>query len=472
MTANVSIQATLINTSNNFVVSWQLSSGGGIIGSIAPTKPYGNPFQVNIPDLTPNVTYIVTLWESAGTTPTGTIRNATNVIPTSTTTTLRADDYLTTDITSGLVNGTTVYVNTSYAGWGYDVERVGQGTMFLQGAPNVTVPDYAQDNTGGFHLVVTGDAFQPSEKFVVRFQPMVAPTEASSTGAFTTTETITTSAVLTAADLNKAIFIKGSGSFLTLDLPPLSSVSDCQFMYFYSAGGSHVSALLQAVGTDQFQMNVLTGGLILCQNEQARIFKANGVWNIDYLSPTALMVGEVIYRYNISQNNQYGLNTVPADGSLLNRNTYLRLYAWLSNSGITPVSETAWGTATVLDGITFNLNKGNWTLGTDGTNFRVPDLRDYFLRGSTAAIAAGVGFNDTMPIHKHSTAVGLLPGSPLGKGPNATNGAKYGNPQSGQPDLTDVPYNNAAAGANGVALQRVGPETSGKHVRIPILIRI
>lgn len=473
MTANVSIQATLNNSANNFVVSWQLASGGGIINSIAPTKPYGSPFQVNIPGLTPNLTYIVTLWESTTTSPSGTVRNATNVIPSATTTTLRADDYLTADITSGLVSGATSYSNTSYAGWGYDVERVGQGTMYLQGAPDVTDPDYAQDTAGGFHLVRTGDEFQPNEKFLVRFQPQVAPAAASSTGIITSGEIITGTTTLDATYLNKALFIQGTGAWLILTLPPLSSVSDWQWLYFYSAGGSHISAIITAHGSEGFQLNLPENPIVICQNEVLKVFKANGVWNIDQISASYFDSGELVYRYNISANNQYGLNAVPADGTLLNRNTYYRLWSYLANSGITPVSETAWGTATVLDGVTFFLNKGNWTMGTDGTNFRVPDLRDYFLRGTTASIGAGVGMNDTSLNHKHGTLTGLIPGAPNGKTAvaEAYNG-KYYNQQNQQADLTDLPYNIPGPGNTGAYLQRFGTETAGKHVRIPILIRI
>lgn len=473
MTANVSIQATLNNSANNFVVSWQLASGGGIIGSIAPTKPYGNPFQVNIPSLTPNVTYIVTLWESASTSPAGTVRNATNVIPTSNTTTIRADDYLTTDITPGLVNNTTAYVNTSYAGWNYDVEEPGGvGTWFPQGAPNVTNPRYAQDTAGGFHLVQAGDVFQPNQQLVVRFQPQVAPAEASSTGVFSTYETITASTVFTSSDLNKAIFIQGSGSYLTNTLPPLSSVSDTQFMYFYSAGGSHVSAIFICAGSDTIQMNTLITQIVLCQNERLKIFKANGVWNIDQIEASVSMVGEVLYRFNPSIIGQYGLNTVPADGSLLNRNTYYRLYMYLVNSGVMPVSETAWGAATVKDGVTFYLNKGNWTLGDGSTTFRVPDLRDFFLRGTTASIGAGAGMYDTLLTHKHPTQTGLLPGAPDGESPGAANNGRYYNQQNQKADLTDLPSNDPGAGNTASMIQRIGVETAPKHTRIPILIRI
>lgn len=454
------------------MISWQLASGGGIIGSIAPTKPYGLPFMVNIPSLTPNLTYIVTLWESPSTSPTGTVRNATNVIATANTTILRADDYLETDITTGLVNNTSAYVNTSYAGWPYDVERVGAGTMFLQGAPGVTDPDYAQDITGGFHLVRTGDVFAPNEKFVVRFQPMIAPAVAGSVGIISSGAIVLTSTVFTSADLNMAKFIRGTSSFLNLTLPSLSSVSDYQFMYFYSVAGAHVSAIISCAGSDTIQMNNSVAQITLCQNEQLKIFKANNVWNIDSISDSVNLVGEIIYRYNPSINLTYGLNTVPADGSLLNRNTYWRLFQYLSNSGITPVSETTWAAATVKDLVTFNLNKGGWTLGTDGTNFRVPDLRDYFLRGTTASIGGGNGMYDTMVVHKHPTLTGSLPGAPNGKNPITANNGKYNGQLSDQSDLTDLPSNDPGAGNASTPIQRTGTETAPKHSRIPILIRI
>lgn len=472
MTANVSIQATLNNSANNFVISWALASGGGIISSIAPTKPYGNPFQVNIPSLTPNTTYIVTLWESVDTTPTGTVRNATNVIPSATTTTIRADDYLTADITPNFTNGTTAYVNTSYIGWTYDAERVGQGTQYPQGAPNVTDPDYAQDMAGGFHLLRTGDQFQPAEKWVIRFQPMVAPAEASNTGLFTTGEIINGFTLLTSADMNKALLLQGSSSNFTIGLPPLSSVSDFQWLYFFSAGGSHISAIIIPNGSDVIQRVQPIGTIVLCQNEQMTLFKYNGVWNIGNISASVDMSGEILYRYTQTYANGYGYNTVPADGRLLDRNDYYRLFQYFSNSGIVPVSEAAWIEATVIDGVTFYLNECNWTAGTNSSNFRIPQLQNWFLRGLNAGNTAGVAKYDTFKTHKHGTAVGLLPGAPFGKGTTTSNGARYANPQAGQPDLTDVAFNNASAGANGVILAGVGAETAPQHAQVPILFRI
>jgi hypothetical protein len=471
MQANVSIQATLNNTANNFVVSWQLASGGGIIGSIAPTKPYGSPFQVNIPSLTPNVTYIITLWESTSTAPTGTVRNATNVIPSATTTTIRADDYLTADITAGLVNNTNSYVNVTYAGWNYDLERVGQGTLYPDSAPDALDPDYHQDATGGFTLLHAGDVWGANEKLVVKFQPQVAPAAAATVGVITTGVVITADTALDATYLNEAIFLQGSGSVLNITLPALSSVGDYKFMYFYSAGGSHISAPITAAGTDKYQRRTQVSKIVLNQNEVLKIFKANGVWCIDYLSPTVDMVGEIIYKMTNTD-----FNYLYADGSLVSRTQYARLFDYVnSNSGLS-VTEVNWGSSSSIDGIIYHLNKGFYTLGTNTSNFRLPRLSGQFIRGAGIgddgiARSAGEGKNDAMAKHKHSTLIGNLPTSPNGKGPTANIG-NYNNQKSTPEDLTSEPYMDPGAGNVGNLMARVDTKTYPENVAEYAIIRI
>lgn len=401
MNALVSIQATLNNSSNNFVISWQLSSGGAIIGSIAPVKPYGNPFQVTIPGLTPNVSYIITLWESTTTSPTGTVRNATNVIPSLTTTTIRANDYLEVDATPGLTSGTSSYVNTSYAGWGYEVEEVGVKVLFPQGAPNIADPDYDQDTGGGWHLVRSGDTFQTGQQYVVRFLPQVAPASASTQGAYTTGVVITAAITLDSTYLNQALKIKGSGASVPIILPALSTVGDYQFVYLFSAGGNHISAPITCAGADKIQRNSLVGQLVLNQNEVLKLYKADALWNIDTLEWWGDSVGEYVYKYT---NTEFPY--VPANGLLLSRTTYARLFAWLNNGGMSGsiVSEATWANTTTVDGTTYFTNKGKWTLGDGSTNFRVPYLMNYYMRpidpanGRTAGDAAV----ETIRAHDHT----------------------------------------------------------------------
>lgn len=469
MTANVSIQATLNNSANNFVISWQLASGGGIIDSIAPTKPYGNPFQVNIPGLTPNVTYVITLWESTTTSPAGTIRNATNVIPSQTTTTLRADDYLEVDATPGLVSGTSAYVNTSYAGWGYEVEQVGVKVLYPQGAPNITDPDYAQDDTGGFHLINTGDTFPPNQKYVVRFLPQVAPIEASSQGIYSTGTIITAAIVLDATYLNQALKIKGAGSSVPITLMPLSSVSDYQCVYLFSAGGSHVSAPIICAGTDKIQRDTLASQLILNQNEQLRLFKADGFWNIDSLNWRGDRVGELIYKYTNSE-----FSYVPANGALLSRTTYARLFAWLNSGGVNSgsiCSEAQWGHTTVVGGITYHDNWGKWTMGDGSTTFRVPYLLKDYIRPIDPANGRVPGDWQVLSVGSHFHYNGIADDKAPGAAENAF---VYGQTTTDMSGDATGQLNTGAAGAiyQGLTGPAGGAENTPTNTSAYILISI
>lgn len=383
----ISIQATLIVPENNFVISWQLASGGGVIGSIAPIKPYGNPFQVVIPNLTVGLTYIIILWESTTTSPAGTNRNSTNLTPSANTTTVRFPEYLVVDATPGLISYTSTYANTSYVGWGYDVEKVGQGTLFPFGAPNVSDPDYDQDIAGGFHYVRSGDVFAPGEKYVVRFQPQVAPVVASSVGPISGGLIITAPTTMNNTYLNQALYLQGSGSALPIILPTLSSVMDYQFLYFYSAGGNHITSMLTCPGSDKIQYNTLITQMRMCQAEQLKLFKANGVWNIDQVSPNVAAVGELVYKYT---NTEFPY--VFANGALVSRTAYAGLFAWVNANPAVRTSEATWANPQIVDGTTYYPNKGLFTLGDGSTTFRVPLLANYYLRPVDGSVRAAGSF--------------------------------------------------------------------------------
>jgi hypothetical protein len=468
-TGNVTFQATLNNSANNFVVAWSLASTPlVVIGTIVPVKPYGNPWQVNIPSLSPDVVYIITLWESTSTSPSGTNRISANYEPTENQTTLRAPDYLTADITPGFTSGTSAYVNTTYAGWNYDLERVGQGTQFPQGFPNVTAPDYAQDTAGGFHLLNSGDVFAPGEKWVVRFEPQVSTSTASSTGTLTTGQIITANTTLDTTYLNQALLLQGASAALILTLPALSTVSDGQYLYFFSAGGSHIYATISAAGADKIQRKTQISQIFLTQNTILKLFRMFGVWMVDFVSPAVDMVGEFVYKSETGGNYQL------LDGSLLSRLNYPGLYNYMNTAGVPQCSDTVWNTTIVVyDGVTYYSKKGFWTQGNGSTTFRIPDARGVFIRNADGTIRTFSSFQaDAAQQHKHGTGVGLLPGAPFGKAPTASNRAKYGGPQSGFPDLTDLMYLDPGAGNLASLLQRVDNETRPANLGYPLLVRL
>jgi hypothetical protein len=379
MQISVSSQATLENTSNFFVFAlYDASAPSVLLESQQPTKPYGNPIQISFTyNCLAGHIYNIKLWESPDNTPTGIVRNSFSQAVNSNVNSvkIKLDEYLEADITSGLVSGATAYVNTDWAGWNYSIERQGAGTMVPNSSGN-TNPTYQQDVAGGFHLIVAGDQFEANEKFIVRFTPQViAVTPAGiPSSIFSYGRVITSDTTLSLTDVGKAIFIQGSTTKITITFPSLSTVSDYSFFYLFSNGGSHINAVLQAPGADKFLFKSDQSQIILGQCENAKIFKANGKWNIENDLPGMAKVGETFNGFLGSE-----LNALPLLGQVISRTDYPRLWAWvqgLQTGSI--VSDLAWSSTFVtVDGVNYYTLKGCFSAGDGSTTFRLPLITDF-----------------------------------------------------------------------------------------------
>lgn len=485
MIANVSCQATLNTSSNFFIVALYDSSAPTVLlESIAPTKPVGgypNPFQVVFTtDLISSRLYIVKLWENASAVVGGVVRCSMSMAPNQPVTVIRADEYLIVDTTPGLTSTATEYDDVSWAGWDYSLERVGTiGTMFPLGRPNVLMPDYEQKTTGGIKLLLSGDSFQIAERFVVRFLPKIGSGGAvgQPSPVFSGGEVITISQALTSSHLNKALLVQGSDTSIELSLPALSTVMDFDFLYLYSAGGTHRTCKLPASGSDKIQRNTLVDKIILGQNEIIKAFKAFGVWNIDFISPGVDMVGEFVVRHNVDGiNSGTGpSNMILCNGAVLNRITEARLWEMVSTyfAGIGAlVSDTSWSTtSTIKDGVTVYTNRAKFSTGDGVNTFRIPDLRDMFIRGSGDGVVGNI-LLDQLLTHEHdSLLVDFTGGYTFGKGPAKPVANSFTTIGSNITSLTGVPYKFNGAGIAGSIMERVGSETYPKHFKTNILIR-
>lgn len=271
----------------------------------------------------------------------------------------RRDLYLTANTSPNFSSGTGIYVDGTFLGWAYDVEQIGYGTLEIG-------RDYTQDNGGGFTLL-NNIQFQDGQKFAVHFQPNFQ-SQSSQPSPYSGTLVVTADISLTNADCGKAILIMGAGTHLTITLPLLATVNDYQTLNFNSCGGNHVNVTLNCLGVDGIQRKIPVGNVILAQDEQLRLYKALGNWQVDYISPTVDMVGQLIYSYD-----KLMLNTVMANGSIYQRADYQRLFNWMHVLSDTWVTEPAWINTVGSNSI----NRGFYTDGTNGMDFRVPDLTAY-----------------------------------------------------------------------------------------------
>lgn len=372
MTGSVGFKSALINPANFFVAAlYDTSNVSVVLESIQVPKGGGYPpqFQVTFTtSLQQDHLYRAILWESADTTPTGISRVSGDFKASLNSVTMRGDLYLTGGSDAGMTVGAAGYVDpsSSLAGWGYDLEQVGTGTLKLN-------RDYTIDSTTGDWTLINGTTIGDQQDFVIHFQPQISAAPQPSISAITSGIILTANTTLDSSYKNKAIYLQGAGSSITTPLPALSTVADYDYLVFFSSGGMHTTAIIPVNGTDKIQYQGLATGLELCQGETLKLFKANGVWNVDGPLPGFDAAGQLIETYLLDTPN-----AIIADGSLLDRLQYNRLYN-RANAANAFVSEANWGLST---GGVFT-NKGFFTQGTSSSNFRIPDLRVY---GSLRAI--------------------------------------------------------------------------------------
>lgn len=141
---------------------------------------------------------------------------------------------------------------------------------------------------------------------------------------------------------------------------------------------------------------------------------------------------------------------VPANGALLSRATYPDFWTWVQTSGNLAASDGAW-------------TEGKYSPGNGSTTFRVPDLRDAFIRG-LAASGRTIGSTQAGQVqtHKHVIPWGMTDfAGPFG---DTTNAAKRGADGS---DVNNYWYHtNDGTGYDGTvnASGVIGTETRPENI--------
>jgi hypothetical protein len=439
MNWNFSIDGTPIRS--NFVVALYDPSNpssfpASPVFQQAITTGFPGPFSVTATGLQA-IVYAFYLWDTSGTTPGGTVRNQFSLQPTIQTLQVRADLYLTTDTSPGLSSTSPTYVDptTSLAGWSYDLEQVGYGTLQV-GIGN----DYTVDGTTGNWTLLTGNP-NTNQKFVVHFLPIVSnqPISVVAPSLVSSYRLLTATTTLTNSDMGKLIAIQGAGTVITVTLPSLSAVSDNQSIFLISSGGVHKNVIIAAAGSDAFQWlqysNQTTAQtqMILGQSEQMLLIKNAGIWNVVQASDGIKLVGELLYDYHL-----FPINTIQCSGQIVNRADYPRLWNFVNK--LDPsciVAEGAgaggWDQTISVNGKSYNPNHGRFSQGDGSTTFRLPKLWDVnygFMRiVDGSARKASDSAVETIRAHNH-TMMGTVnivgAGGPYALNVTAGNGAYSG----------------------------------------------
>lgn len=411
MNWNLSILGNPATPANYLVAAiYDPSAPTVVVQSIPLPKPYtGASINISFLNVDP-IVYNFILWESVDTTPTGLQRNTFSLQPSNQTVKVRADLYLIADSTPGFVSGVNNYTDSTLSGWAYSLERVPQGTL----APTI---DYNKTDTS-WTLLAIGDLINSGERFVLHFVPISVDSPIQTPNLLSTTEIITGNTALANTDVGKGLLIQGAGSILTITLPDISTVGDLKFINFYSNGGNHVNANIIPFGANTILWPTPTK-IVMGQCEQLKLFKANGVWNVDTSSAGIIMVGEIVHQYK-----KQPINTIFANGTLISRTTYSRLWDFVQSleSGVV-IAEASWANT---DSSGNFINKGKYSFGDGSTTFRLPLLYGIgFMRGIDGSTRLPSSFEiDMVGPHNHGVPIAIAGAGSFAGGRTSAIGVK------------------------------------------------
>lgn len=199
-------------------------------------------------------------------------------------------------------------------------------------------------------------------------------------GYFGVTSVSSAKALTTDEINNKVVLLSGNTAF-AISLPTLTAAHVGLRVTLVSQSSKQITLNANVKVDDTVARNVLYIG----SGEKLELFFDGTNYHLLDHSSNLFSVGEFGYAYKLQK------NAVVADGSLLLRADYPRLFEFVQSlqAQNSVVSETNWNT---IAG-----NKGFFTLGTNSSNFRVPDLRSMFIRGLDLGAGITYGRNNANP---------------------------------------------------------------------------
>jgi hypothetical protein len=330
------------------------------------TPPHNTSQAVQFTGLN-NVIHLVTIYETSGTVAGGTIRANFSIDPATGGTEIRLPLFIYAGLTAGFPVGSNTYTDITLAGSLFDLEIRGAGTQ----NPST---EYTFDNVNGIIAVTVPSGYQTQsgECWVIHFLPIVvdAPPATPSATPFSTFAQLVSDTVLTSSDQGKGFFIQSGTSKIQITLPAASTVSSLSPWYFMSGNGLHVNAVIKASAGDTiFYFGGPVRGdsskVVLGQWESGQLIpiSTNG-WIWIPFGSDSRQVGEICMSYNAFP----PVNTILANGTVLSRTVYVRLWDYVQSLDPSIVVNDANWLNTSLN------NFGRFSLGDGSSTFRIPDL--------------------------------------------------------------------------------------------------
>lgn len=374
-------------------VIWRLYEAGTLVfvDDHQEMGPHGVVYNFSFINNIKDIVYRIDLYEQPGGTGTGTLIKSHNVTVSTSTVTFDAD--IETIVDGGEDEDPTSGTSTSpimaaLIGKDYYVVQRGVGQRRVERTPEITI------NVDGSYSLLAGETFNPEDTWIIKIRPsfVVNPPGSSGGNIYSNITNITGNTSISSSDFGKLLIVDGNINVVVIQLPTKASIIEKVPLFIESVGTAHIYVVIKAaIGETLTATGTTSNTFILGRATRAEIIKV-GTTLYGFTDDVDIKKrGQMEWGYYV------GLNRLAANGTEYLTADYPGLkkamdampsgevvtYAvWALSVSIPYVfGDNQVATDQILENKTVTPNKGFYALSDDGTHFKVPDLRNRFVRG-------------------------------------------------------------------------------------------
>lgn len=374
-------------------VAWRLyeTGSGAFVDEHNEPGPHGVVYNFSFVNNLRDIVYTCKMYEVPGGIGVGLLIKSEDITVSTSTITFDAD--IETIVDAGTATDPVSGTSTSPAiaeliGKDYYVVQRSIGQRRIVRQPEVTI-----DNTVGTYSLLGGETFNADDTWIIKVRPqfVINPAGSQGIGIYKDVVLVNNNLTLSGTDFGKLLIVDGIVNVVTLQLPVQASILSKISLFIESVGTNHIYVVVKAAIGETLTFNGTTSNTFI----MGRATRGELI----LLSGTLYAMTDDV---DIKKRGQFewgfyqGINRLIADGTEYLTADYPGLFkAIQSMPAGEVVTYTIWnsiatvpylhrdtetGNDTVVGTKTVAIYQGFYAVSDDGTHFRVPDLRNRFIR--------------------------------------------------------------------------------------------